>query len=325
LLTLKTSRPAKELGCVPGHGLGPAENRRKASGARYRFVAALIGVAALVPCSFASMNPLQVDPGSKPEKAAVSALPPPPSGKATVMGGVIRDLDPVRDQFKLQVFGGGKPVKVLFDGRTSVFRDGKHVDLRSLHANDHASVETTLDGDDIYALSIHMLSNSPEGQTQGQVVDFDPGRSIVTIATALSSEPIKLYVSPNTPIVRKGQTRFTSARSGGAALEPGDLISAKFTSGDDGRGVAQQISILATPGSTFVFSGNITALDMHSGLLVLTDPRDNSTYRLHFNPLIFRDTSLHEGDSVRVAAKFDGSRYEARTISPMESPAAPKQ
>lgn len=290
----------------------------------YRFAAALLGVAVIAPFSFASMNPLQVDPGSKPDKAAVSALPPPPSGTATVMGGVIRDLDPVRDQFKLRVFGNGKPVKVLFDARTRVFRDGKPVSLRDLHSNDHASVETTLDGDNIYALSIHMLSNAPEGQTQGQVLDFDPGRSIVTITTALSSEPIKLYIPPNTPIARKGQTHFTAARSGGAALEPGDLITATFTSGDDGRGVAQQISILATPGSTFIFSGNITDLDLHSGLLVLTDPRDNSAYRLHFNPLVFRDAKLHEGDSVRVAARFNGQRYEARTITPVESPAPQK-
>jgi hypothetical protein len=238
-----------------------------------------------------------------------------------VMGGIIGDLDPVRDQFKLRVFGGGKPVKILFDARTRIFRDGKPVKVRDLHSNDRGSVETTLDGDNIYALSIHMLSNSPEGQTQGQVLDFDPGRSIVTIATALSSQPIKLYIPANTPIARKGQTHFTAAGTGGAGLEPGDLVSAKFTSGDNGHGVAQQISILATPGSTFVFSGSITDLDMHSGLLVLTDPRDNSAYRLHFNPLVLHDTNLHQGDSVRVSARFDGSRYEAHSITPMQSTA----
>ncbi len=290
----------------------------------YRTAAVLLGAAIFIPISFASMNSLQADSGVKSDKAAVSVLPPPPSGTATVMGGVIRDLDPVRDQFKLAVFGGGHPVKVLFDARTRIFRDGKPVKVRDLHTDDRASVETTLDGDNIYALSIHMLSKAPEGQTQGQVLDFDSGKSIATIATSLSSQPIKLYIPPNTPIARTGQTRFTDAHSGGAQLEPGDLISAKFTSGDDGQGVAQQISILATPGSTFVFSGNIADLDMHSGLLVLTDPRDNSTYSLYFNPLVFRDANLHQGDSVRVSARFNGQRYEARTITPVE-PLAPKK
>lgn len=290
----------------------------------YRTAAVLLGAAIVIPISFASMNPLQADTGAKSDKAAVSLLPPPPSGTATVMGGVIRDLDPVRDQFKLDVFGGGKPIKVLFDARTRIFRDGKPVKVRDLHSDDRASVETTLDGDNIYALSIHMLSKAPEGQTQGQVRDFDPGKSIVTIDTALSSEPIKLYIPPNTPIARTGQTHFTSDHSGAARLEPGDLITAKFTSGDDGHGVAQQISILATPGSTFVFSGNITDLDMHSGLLVLTDPRDNSTYRLYFNPVVFRDAKLQQGDSIRVSARFNGQRYEARTITPVEAPAPQK-
>ncbi|HET8635530.1 MAG TPA: hypothetical protein VFL96_01630 [Acidobacteriaceae bacterium] len=283
-----------------------------------RTFAVLIGAAIVIPVSFASTNPLQADTGAKSDKAAVSILPPPPSGTATVMGGVIRDLDPVRDQFKLDVFGGGKPVKVLFDARTRIFRDGKPVKVRDLHTNDHASVETTLDGDNIYALSIHMLSKAPEGQMQGQVLDFDPGKGIATLAAALSSQPIKLYIPPNTPIARVGQTHFTAARSGAAQLEPGDLISAKFTSGDDGNGVAQQISILATPGSTFIFSGNITDLDMHSGLLVITDPRYNDTYSLYFNPLVFRDADLHTGDSVRVSARFNGKRYEVSTIAPVE-------
>ena len=71
----------------------------------YRTAAVLLGAAIVIPISFASMNPLQADTGAKSDKAAVSLLPPPPSGTATVMGGVIRDLDPVRDQFKLDVFG----------------------------------------------------------------------------------------------------------------------------------------------------------------------------------------------------------------------------
>src|SRR5690348_7141583 len=115
----------------------------------YRISAALVAVAALVSFSFASASPQQSDPAPHPAaaKSSVSALPPPPKGPATVMGGIIRDFDPVRDQFKLDVFGGGHPVKVLFDARTQVFRDGKKVPLRTLAANDHASVETVLDGD----------------------------------------------------------------------------------------------------------------------------------------------------------------------------------
>ena len=33
------------------------------------------------------------------------ALPPEPVGRSTIFGGAIRNLDPVRDQFSLQIYG----------------------------------------------------------------------------------------------------------------------------------------------------------------------------------------------------------------------------
>lgn len=284
------------------------------------FAAAALGAAAIAQVSFAGAEPQQsaaVQPASRTAAGTLdaSALPPLPKGRATVMGGVIRDLDPVRDQFKLKVFGGGKAVKIFFDPRTQVFRDGKKVLLSDVHPEDHVSVETTLDGTNIYALSIHMLSHAPEGETQGQVLDFDPGSGKLTISGALSREAIKLVVPPGTPVFRKGQAGFVSAHAGVSDLVGGDLVSIKFKSGENGRGVATQVAILATPGSAFVFSGNISALDLHSGLLVVTDPTDKKSYRLHFRPSRFTANHLHLGDHVRVTARFDGSRYEASAIS----------
>lgn len=285
-----------------------------------RIAVALLGAAVLASLPAAVAAHCQDDPPAHAAaagvKPAASALPPLPNGPATVMGGIIRNFDPVRDQFKLEVFGGGRPVKMLFDARTQVYRDGKRVPVQELRGGEHASVETTLDGDNIYALRVHMLSHAPEGQVQGQVLEFDPGRSVVTVRTALSSEPVKLYVPPGTPVARRGQAQF-AGRGGTAGLESGDLITAKFTPGGDGRGVTKEISILATPGSEFIFSGTIIVLDMHSGDLVLTDPKDKSTYRMHFNPLLFTALDLHEGEAVRVEAKFDGSRYVAHSIRPL--------
>ena len=45
-------------------------------------------------------------------------LPPIPRGRATVIGGEMHNVDPVRDQFTLDV-SGGRPIKLLFDARTS--------------------------------------------------------------------------------------------------------------------------------------------------------------------------------------------------------------
>jgi len=285
----------------------------------------LIAVAALGAAAFTQFNVAHAQPTAVAQVVSkadvgsgdISALPPLPEGTKTVMGGVIDDIDPVRDQFKLKVFGGGKPVKILFDPRTRVFRDGKQISLRDLQSAEHASVETTLDGSNIYAVSIHMLSHAPEGECQGQVLDFDPGSGKLTVSTALTREPIKLVVPRGTPVSRKGETMFVSVHRGISDLVSGDLVSIKFKSGEDGGGIATEVAILATPGSSFSFSGNITALDTSSGMLVVTDPRDNETYRLHFNPRMFSPHNLHLGDHVRVVAKFNGSQYEAREINPI--------
>ncbi|HMD20770.1 MAG TPA: hypothetical protein VKH40_10635 [Alloacidobacterium sp.] len=243
------------------------------------------------------------------------ALPSIPRGKSTVIGGAIHDVDPVRDQFSLKVFGG-RTMKILFDERTQVYRDGVKTPLRDLGPDDHASIETVLDGTNVFALSIHMLSQSPEGECQGQILNYDPGTGELTVSDALSHEPIKLRVPTGTAVVRIGQAS-TAENLGSPALLKGTLISAKFEPDNKGRGVASQISILATPGSAFVFSGEVTFLDLHSNVFVVVDPRDDKTYKISFNPASFPITKdLHEGTHVRVTANFDGTHYVASAIAP---------
>ena len=68
-------------------------------------------------------------------------------------------------------------------------------------------------------------------------------------------------------------------------MSRGSLISVTFNSGDKGKAVASKVDVLATPGSAFVFAGNLSSLDMHKGLLDLTDPLDDKGYEV---PLILR-------------------------------------
>jgi hypothetical protein len=236
-----------------------------------------------------------------------------PRGKTTVIGGDIRSVDPVRDQFRLEVFGG-KPMKILFDARTQMYRDGKRVSLNDLRVNEHASIETVLDGTNIYAVSIHMLSRSPEGDCQGQVLNYNPGDGHLTISAALTREPIRLVVPSGTPIVREGQNKFAAGSSGPSDLVPGALVSVEFRSGHDGRGVASHVAVLAVPGSAFFFAGDISVLDMHTGSVTLTDPNDNRTYQAFFDPARFSGLNLHEGQHVSVTAEFNGAHYVAQSI-----------
>jgi hypothetical protein len=242
------------------------------------------------------------------------SLPPAPRGKSTIIGGEIRSVDSVRDELSLKVFGQ-RPMKILFDARTQVFRDGNRIPLHDLGPSDHASIQTLLDGTAVYALSVHMLSRTPEGEFQGRVLNYSPDSRELTVSSATVREPIKLLIPADTPITRVGQPAFTLVQPGSSDLVKGTLISVQFQSSKQGRGIASQVSILAAPGAAFVFNGDISALDLHSGVLVLVDPRDQMTYQISVDPArLHAIKSLHLGDHVTVAADFDGSRYVASSI-----------
>jgi hypothetical protein len=256
-------------------------------------------------------------PALEHENASVKlfALPEAPHGKSTILGGEIQNVDPVRDQLRLKAYGQ-KPMTILFDERTQVFLDGNKLSLHDLRPNTDASIQTVLDGTDVFALSIHLLSQVPEGQFQGQVLSYNPETKELSVSAAASREQVKFLVPPTTPILRVGQSEFSSAHSGLSDLVKGALISLTFESNVKQRGVASRISILATPGSAFVFGGSLSSLDMHSGVLILVDPRDQTSHQIFFDASkIPSSKSLHEGEEVRVTATFDGSRYVAGTIA----------
>jgi hypothetical protein len=245
----------------------------------------------------------------------LSTLPAAPRGKSTIMGGEIRNVDPVRDQFSLNVFGQ-RPLKVLFDERTRLFRDGKSIPLLELASANHASVQTVLDGTKVFALSIHILSQSPEGECQGRVLSYSSGSGELAVDSSLTRDAIKLLVPPGTPILRVGQGAFTSLNAGSSDLVGGAVVNVKFVSDGRGRDVARRIEILAVPGSSFVFSGSIISLDLHTGSLVVVDPRDEKSYIIFFDSArTSTSQSLRIGEQVRVSATYDGNHYVANEIT----------
>lgn len=273
---------------------------------------------ALLPLTLANAQTGQLAAAGNSSKAAPMAalpdIPQVPAGKSTIMGGAIRNLDPVRDQFTLNVYGI-KPLKVLFDARTQVYRDGKRIPLRDLGPAQHASVETTLADGQVFALSIHILSHLVQGDYQGQVVSYNPGDGQLVLSSAQGGQPFRLSVAQDTTIKRQGQSAFASASSGATDLVPGTLVAVKFDT-DRGKGTAREITVLATPGSTFLFAGTITSLDLPSGSLVVLDPRYNMSYQISFDPHTSSTANLRVGQHVRIAADYDGHRYVATSVQP---------
>jgi hypothetical protein len=255
----------------------------------------------------------------KSQKSAVNLadVPPLPSGKSSIMGGQIREIDPVRDRFVLHVYGE-KPIKILYDERTQLFQDGNRVPLHDLKPAEHASVQTTLDGDKVFALSVHVLSQSPRGAFEGQVLDYDPGSGVLIMLSQGApdgpGQQFRIRVTPETTVKREGQTAFSAQSGGQSDLVRGALVALNFQSDNRGQGTAQEITVLATPGSSFVFTGVITALNVAGGYLVVVDPRDERGYQIRCNPQDPVVLRLRVGDHVRVAAVYDGTRYAATRI-----------
>jgi Domain of unknown function (DUF5666) len=236
-------------------------------------------------------------------------LPPMPTGKATEIGGAIRTVDQVRDQITLNVFGG-KDMKVLFDVRTQIYRNGQLASVQDLKPGERISIETVLDGTSVFARSIHMLTEWPGGECQGQVEYFNRGTGELTLRDSLAPAPLKLHVTSSTAIVGMGQQTASNAD-----LSAGALVSVKFQSDGTGQGTVREIRVLAAPGSNFLFNGTVSFLDMHSGLLVVVDPRDQKQYEISFDSRLPGSSSLREGADVTVNAGFDGTRYSAKTIA----------
>jgi len=286
-----------------------------------RFLAALVlGSAAITQLAVAHAQSQRVsepkpDLKSATESGNLTVLPPAPGGKSTILGGEIRNVDPVLDQFTLKVYGQ-RPLKILFDERTQVFRNGTRIPLRDLHPEEHASVQTVLDGGNIFALSIHTLSQAPEGECEGAVVSYDAIARELAVRSNLSREPIKLLLRDQTQISREGQQSFTAAGSGVSDLVNGSLVVIRFEANGKGQAIANHVTVLARPGSNFIFSGKLSSFDMHSGVLVIVDPRDDKTYQISFDPAAIPGSGdLHVGDQIRVDATLDNGRYKATQIT----------
>lgn len=280
------------------------------------FTVIVLGGVALLPRPFGrAQESSHMSLESSNSLGALPALPAAPGGESTVIGGEIRSVDPVQDQLVLKVFGQ-KELKILYDARTQVYRDGKKIPLRDLGSEQHASVQTVLDGSKVYAISVHILSQAPAGECQGRVLRFDPATGELLIRSSLSPEPLKLFVPRETPVVRVGQPAFVRTQAEGSDLVPGSLISATFQAAGARRNVVNKIAVLAVPGFNFVFAGDISFLDMGAGEMVLADAQNGQSYQIHFDPALFPESqNLHMGQHVNVVATFDGSRYAASRIT----------
>lgn len=243
------------------------------------------------------------------EQDPLLAPPPMPKTEITLVGGVVRNVDRIRNRITVQPYGAGSSMKMFFDERSHFFRDGRETTQLGVRNGDRVYVDTQFDNGRVFARTIRVDSNALPADAAGQVIEYDPTRALLTLQDQLSSQPVSFRLDEHSVI--KGQGSARSARD----LVPGSLITVRFAPGAR-AGVAQEISIIAVPGSVFTFSGKVTHLDMSTGLLTVDNAADNKRYDLFFLPSTPGITrQLTEGSEVTVEAVFQGDRYSARSVS----------
>jgi hypothetical protein len=232
-------------------------------------------------------------------------LPPLKPKQVTLIGGVVISMDEVMNRMVLQPFGTKQKLRVHFDTRTRFYLEGKEITEREVKLGQRVYLDSMLNGDRVFAKSIWIRTSAESGVGRGQIMDFDPGHKVVTVLDELSNQPIRMQLTPTTT-VRKG-----SQQGSESDLVQGALVSIEFGAQRELRA----ITVLAIPGTTFVFAGRVTYVDLSQKLIAIDNQSDAKKYDVFVEaiaPSVLRQ--VHEGQEISVSAVFDGERYSARRL-----------
>lgn len=139
-------------------------------------------------------------------------------------------------------------------------------------------------------------------------MSYRADRNELFMRDALSPRPVKMRLTSQTRFVSQGHAISSNQ------IVPGTLIAVRFGS-QKNSDVAQEVTVLATPGANFTFVGQITSLDLSTGLLVLTSTTDGKTYEIYFDPSSVNSDNLRPAADVTVLTRFDGKRYVAQDVT----------
>lgn len=241
---------------------------------------------------------------------------PMPRTTTTMVGGTITGVDRLRNKMTVHVFGGGHWT-VNFDERTHIFHNGRETTQLAIKKGERVYVDTQLDNNkhDIFARNIRVGVAELPADADGQIIAIDPKHNELTLRDTLNSVPVRFAVDPETRI-SNGQTPAAFKD-----VKPGTLVHVRFAASSPNRGLAREVSIIAVPGSTFTFSGKVTFLDLHRGLIAVQNSTDDKNYEIHFAPsAVTNRNELGVGRDVLIRATFEGARYMAQSVNPARAP-----
>ncbi len=159
-------------------------------------------------------------------------------------------------------------------------------------------LETILDGNTVFARTVRLKAAQALGESQGVVLKYSADRSELTLRDSISPTPVSVRLNSSTRFVQGDQ-----AVSAGT-LFVGSLVTVKFGSVNVAVHVAQEVSILALPGTQYTFAGQIMHIDLRTGLVAIHSSTDRKTYEVYLDPSVPPDDNLHAGAVVTVLAEF---------------------
>jgi len=237
-------------------------------------------------------------------------LPPLPKNRVTLIGGTIAKLDSVQNKMTIRPFGNGKSMRVIFDTRTNLLRNGVMAHERDLRLGDRVYLDTMLNGTQVFAKTIWIQAGAPTGDGRGQVLDYDTRAGLITVRDELSQQPVRFRLTPATVVKDSHQTGTISE------LAPGTLVSMTFGPQQDRYGTVREISVLARPGTSFSFFGKITFMDLSKRMFAIDNNTDGKNYEIHLEDVPQGSLrGLLEGSVVGVSAVFDGHHYVATSVA----------
>jgi hypothetical protein len=242
--------------------------------------------------------------------------PPMPKGKVTLIGGTVNKVDRIREKIVVQVFGGGT-MKLSFDERTHIYRDGVETTQLGIRNGDRVYIDTMLDRSRLFARNIRVETGARAADSAGQILSVNARDRIITLQDQLSSRPITFQINQKTSIQRDKQPASFSA------LKPGALVVVKFALERANHGMAREISIVASPGMQFTFAGKVTHLDLRLGTFSVENNTDGKTYDLKFSlARVDKRDSFGVGSEVTVLATFEAWGYQADNVTVTAAPEA---
>ena len=254
------------------------------------------------------------DPNDVADLLAPKPLQP---SKLSLIGGQVKSIDQIRDHMAVRVYGNGT-MNVRFDQRTHFYRDGKETTQLAVKSGDRVYLDTQLFDGKVFAKNVHVETGTSPADARGQIVNFNRKNGDMVVRDELAATTVRFRVGSQTTIKSGDSSAPLSA------LRPGALIAVKFSPRSRNSGTAEEVSIIAEPGTSFTYFGRVTHLDLHSGLLAIENQADGKIYEIHFDHGLHLPDDLLIGSQVTATATFEGTNYLAQSLQVNSGPAEAK-